>query len=125
LINDSGAIFFITGQTKIPFANYSAFKGLGYSLKNVIKADSSAYALSSNYKIDSSKQAHPWGSWLVYKGTIYYSHESGMIGIPSWDVLSADWGEQGRILKMNQADINILSSNPKLPVLEVRDARIY
>ncbi|HYV34023.1 MAG TPA: hypothetical protein VE973_04220, partial [Candidatus Limnocylindria bacterium] len=93
------------------------------SLKNVISADSSAFNPSMTYTINSAKQAHPWSSWLSYKGVVYYSHESGMIGVPSMNVLSANGGTT--ILPMNQADIEVLNSSSGIPILEMMDSRLY
>lgn len=125
LINDSGTIYLIVGKNKLPFTNFGAFKGLGYSLKNVTAADSSAYGLSQNYQITSSKDSHPWSSWLLNKGTIYYSHETGLIGVADYNTFLANGGKKTLILPANSADLAILKNNPNLPVLQTNDPRIY
>lgn len=125
LINDSGTIYLIIGQTKVPFTNFPAFIGLGYSLANVAKTDSSTYSPALTYQINSPQQAHPWSSWLLYKGTVYYNNEDGMIGVPSWDIFTTNGGKASLLLPMNQADINQLKNNPNLPSLIMNDSRLY
>src|SRR5690349_12293149 len=47
LVSEGGTIYFIRGTEKVPFASLSAFKGLGFSLENVVSGDLSNYGLSS------------------------------------------------------------------------------
>ena len=86
LVNDGGTIYFISGTTKVPFTNYQAFTGLGYSLQNVISGDLGSYTLSRTYMINTANTSHPWSSWLSYKGVVYYSTQAGLIGVPSAEV---------------------------------------
>jgi hypothetical protein len=81
---------------KIAFANFPAFVGLGYSLKNVIRAKVPQYSPEYGFVLWTSEMAHPWGSWLNYNGTLYYSHETGLIGVPSWKIFLANGGKQRR-----------------------------
>jgi hypothetical protein len=124
LVNDNGTIYYISGSSKIPFTNLSAFLGLRYSLRNVIDGDTSAYAITDGYTLSSSSQSHPWGSWLLYGTTVYYSTPDGMIPVPSWDVFVANNGRSSFILPMNSADLSVLRSKPSLPVMVPEDSRV-
>ena len=77
----------------MPFTNWQAFSGLGYSIKTVVDGDLANYSLSQTYVIDTPKAAHPWGSWLIYKGTVYYSTEQGLVGVPSEEIFAANGGD--------------------------------
>lgn len=125
LVNDKGTIYFINGAIKIPFTSMEAFLGLGYSLSNVIQGDLSNYNSAKKYFISSPIQAHPWGSYLLHKGTVYYSHELGLIPIPSWSVFVNNGGKQSLIVKANENDLKALKDVAELPVLSVNDSRIY
>lgn len=125
LVNENGTIYFISGHTKIPFTNWPAFVGLGYSLSNVIKGDLSSYPAASTYFITTANAAHPWGSWILHNRTIYYAHETGLIGVPSWDVFINNGGNAKYIIKANSYDIQTLNTNPNLPILTTNDPRVY
>ena len=125
LVNDSDTIYFISGHNNIPFTNWQAFVGLGYSLRNVVNGDLSAYTPATNYYITTANAPHPWGSWILYNRTIYYAHETGLIGVPSWDIFINNGGNTKYIAKANSYDIQTLNANPNLPVLQYNDSRIY
>ena len=124
LVNDNGTIYFISGATKVPFTSWAAFVGLGYSLKNVVKGDLSGYTPSQSYAITTSAAAHPWGSWLSYKNTVYYSTQGGLIGVPGAEVFTENGGQWQFVVKANKYDIAVLQANPNLPVLTAGDLRI-
>ncbi|MBI5530506.1 MAG: hypothetical protein HY918_03320 [Candidatus Doudnabacteria bacterium] len=125
LVNDQGTIYFINQTTKIPFTNYQAFVGLGYSLNNVVNGSLKNYTMATTYAITSATQSHPWGSWLEYKGTIYYSHEVGLIGVPSMDVFLQNGGTLKNIVAANKADLEVKDSGSNLEVLQPNDDRVY
>jgi hypothetical protein len=124
LVNDHGTIYFISGGTKVPFANYKAFTGLGYSLRNAVSGNLSGYSLSQTYVINTANAAHPWGSWVSYKGVIYYSAQSGMIGVPSAEVFLSNGGQWSMVVKANNYDISLIKSSSSLAVLTDNDPRI-
>lgn len=124
LVNDHGTIYLIFEGRKIGFTNMGAFTGLGYSLKNVIAADLSGVPEESDYNISTASASHPWGSWLLYRGTVYYFHETGMIGVPSWQIFLANGGAEAEILPMNSFDLKILNQG-NLPVMTAGDPRVY
>ncbi len=94
-------------------------------MKNVVSGNLDAYTLST-YVISSAKAAHPWGTWLLYKGTIYYSHQSGIIGVPSYDIFKTNGGNSNYVLPANTADIEILNqASSTLPLLQNNDTRLY
>lgn len=125
LVNENGTIYFICGVSKIPFTNYQAFQGLGYSLRNVVNGDLSAYTPTTSYFITTAQAGHPWCSWLLYNGTVYYSHETGLIPVPSWEIFLNNGGQTKYIVRANSYDIKALNTNPNLPLLQPSDARIY
>jgi hypothetical protein len=124
LVNDSGTVYFIAGTTKVPFTSWPAFIGLGYSSKNIVAGDLTNYTPSTSYTIHTANAAHPWGSWLIYKGTVYYSTQDGLIGVPSAQVFTSNGGDWQYIVRTNSYDVAILNSNPSLPLLSVGDSRV-
>lgn len=127
LAKSGSAIYFLTGKdkVKIPFTSMAAFSGLGYDLKNVKTMDVSGYKSSGSYYLSSPTQEHPWCSWMKWKdGTIYYSHPTGSIPVPSWEVFTNNGGRADLIVPMNTADDAIWAVNPNLPVLQLNDSRI-
>jgi len=79
----------------------AVFRGLGYKLQNVIVGDTSADQISQTYVLSSARMAHPWGSWLLSHRTVYYSHSSGLIGVPSWNVFLANGGKASLLVPAN------------------------
>lgn len=127
LAQDGGTIYFLMAKdgVKIPFSTLAAFTGLGYKLRNVQKVDISNLRVSSGYIISSPTEEHPWGAWLkASNGTLYYSHSSGLIGVPSMEVFTANGGKSEMVVPLNAADKHILELNPNLPVLQMQDERI-
>ncbi len=124
LVNDGGTFYFISGTTKIPFTNWAAFVGLGYSSRNVIKGDLQNYTLSQSYAITTANDIHPWGSWLLSNGTVYYSTQDGMIAVPSWAIFLNNGGAGKFIVKANKYDIAALNAAPGVPPLTLNDPRI-
>ncbi len=125
LINDNGTIYFISGHTKVPFTNWQAFDGLGYLLKNVVAGDLTNYVRATNYLITTANATHPWGSWVIHNGTVYYSSQDGLIGVPSAQVFTSNGGNWNLLVKANSYDVEVLNANPNLPVLELNDPRVY
>ncbi len=124
LVNDDGTVYFIGGHIKVPFTNYQAFVGLGYSFLNVIEGDLTNYALASNYFITTANAVHPWGSWVIYKGTVYYSTQDGMIGVASAQVFTSNGGNWNLLVKANSYDIAALNANPNLSPMTLNDSRV-
>jgi hypothetical protein len=104
LVLDHSTIYLIEGQQKLGFTNMKAFKGLGYKLKYVIPGDTSAYTLS-DVVLSSPTQAHPVGSWIISKKTVYYVTSTGLIPVPSWNVFLNNIGSSKYIVKANAADL--------------------
>lgn len=117
LLNDTGTIYLIIGQTKVPFTSLNVFQKLGYKLKDVVKGDSASYSLSQSYFLNSTTMAHPWSSWLLLNKTIYYATEQGMLPVPTMDIFTSNGGELSKVLPMNQAD----KLQTKIRALEYND----
>ncbi len=124
LVNDSGTIYFIDGTTKVPFTSWQAFVGLGYSLGNVVKGDLSAYGASVDYFITTANADHPWGSWLLYNGTVYYYTQQGLVPVPSWSIFLNNGGQSKFIVKANKYDLANLNNGSNLSALTASDARV-
>jgi hypothetical protein len=123
LVNDSGTIYFVKGANKIPFTKWSAFVGLGYSLKNVVKGNLNNYTLEPNYTINSAGTAHPWGQWLSYKNIVYYSTQQGLLAAPSAEIFTNNGGRWNLVVKANKYDLAALKANNSL-LLSDNDPRI-
>ncbi len=124
LVNDKGTIYVIEGKYRLPFVSMSAFSGLGYKLKYVVKGDTSMYELPKTYLISTSKAEHPWGSILSNGSKLYYSHESGMIPIPSKTLLTKNGISIPYTLSMNAYDKEILKKSANLKPLIENDPRV-
>lgn len=126
LARENGTIYFLMGRdsVKVPFTTMEAFTGLGYQLKNVQDLDLSAFRLPVTYFLETATQQHPWGAIVENNGTLYYSHISGMIPIPSMEVFNANGFKQEMIVPMNEADKGILEGYPVMYTLEVNDDRL-
>ena len=124
LINDNGTIYFVRDNVKIPFSNFQAFHDFGYLTANVINGNLQNYTLSS-YIISTANTAHPWGSWLLFNGTVYYATQSGLVGVPSMDIFTQNGGQQNYIIKANRFDTAALFSQPKAQALTNNDSRVY
>lgn len=124
LVDENGTIYLISGSVKIPFTNFEAFKGLGYSLKNVVKGNLSNYTLATSYFISTAEQEHPWGSWLLYKGVVYLSTQTGLVAVPSWDVFLANGGKSSLILNANKYDIAQIKPEAEVGLIVVKDSRV-
>jgi hypothetical protein len=120
LVNDGGTIYLISADLRIPFTNFHAFDRLGYASKQVVMGSTQGYDSPVSYKIESATQAHPWGSWLLHNGTVYYSDEAGLIGVPSMEVLLSNGGELADLLPANSSDIAIVRPD----ILKMNDTRV-
>ncbi len=127
LAKEGSTIYFLMSKdlVKIPFTSLTAFKGLGYKLNNAQTLDISQFRTASTYKLNSPTQQHPWGSWMRWKdGTVYYSHPTGPIPVPSWNVLLNNGGKSELIVPMNAEDDKVWEQHQNLPLLQLNDSRI-
>ncbi len=118
LLLDKSTIYLVMGTNKYGFASLSAFTGLGYSLKNLQKGSSTAYTLAGIF--NSAQDAHPVGSWVVSKGTIYFVSVVGLIPVPTWALFLSNGGAASYVVPANAADLN----RPVLPLMSSSDSRI-
>ena len=82
-----------------------AFTGLGYNLKNVVAGNLDPYKLTSLPAVTTKDSAHPWGSWVHYNGTVYYSVPENMIIVPSPEIFANNGGDWSKIVPATQGDI--------------------
>lgn len=125
LVNDKGTIYVVTEPgVLVGFSSMGAFNGLGYSLKNTVNGSIEGYRVTDRYVLSAPDQAHPWTAWVNDKGTIYYSHSSGLIGVPSAATFLANGGRFDRVVPMTEGDRRILQGAPRLPLLIPGDPRV-
>ena len=119
LVNDNGTIHIAYKNLKSAFANMPAFRGLGYSLGNVIVGSTSSM-FSSGFVVGSSNIAHPWGSWVKSGTTVYFVHETGLVPISSYDIFLNNGGPAAGVVKANSYDL----MKPLLSVMSYNDTRL-
>jgi hypothetical protein len=124
LVNDNGTIYFISKTIKVPFTNWQAFVGLGYTLRDVVTGNLQNYTPSANYFITTANDVHPWDSWLLHNGTVYYSTQQGLIPVPSWAIFLNNSSQSKLIVQANKYDLSVLNENPNLPLLTDNDLRV-
>jgi|GEM_PF-7065373 len=104
LVNDSGTIYLIMGRSRIPFTNFDAFVTLGFAKWPIATGSTAGYQTPSQYKLENGSQQHPWGTWIILGGTVYYSDPSGLLGVPSLEILLNNGGRLGQLVMGNAAD---------------------
>jgi hypothetical protein len=120
LVNDHGTVYLIMGNMRLPFTNFQAFVGLGFSKRPMAQGDTSSYQTPSTYRLERGDQQHPWGSWILYNGTVYYSHESGLLGVPSYQILTSNGGDFSALMPANAADVRAIQTD----ILKLNDSRV-
>jgi hypothetical protein len=127
LVADQGTVYLVMGCTKRPFASMEVFNALGYSAKNIVNGDLDQYLIKPLPAITSKDEAHPWGSWVNYKGTVYYSYSfsQSMIPVPNVNVLTSNGGKLSSVLPATSGDIaEINLSGSSTPAMGENDDRI-
>lgn len=125
LVADKGTVYLVMGCTKRAFASMEALNGLGYSTKNIVNGDLDQYLLKALPALTSKDEAHPWGSWINYKGTVYYATSEGTIPVPSINILSANNGKLTAVLPASSGDIAEISlSGNSMGAMVEKDDRI-
>lgn len=88
LINDNGTVYLVT-EGKAGFTNEAAFKGMGYSYKNVYPGDTSFLIPDGGISTDQCRHLH--GSLVNDNGTLYLMLYMTKLGVPTMAVLDS-WG---------------------------------
>lgn len=105
---DKGTCYLITNGKKAAFTSATIFKTLGFSFANSLVGDVSF--LSSTPLINSDTAQHLPGTLINKGGVIYLVGNSGLLGIPSMDVLNS-WGYSlSDVVKANTADSSLTQS---------------
>jgi hypothetical protein len=124
IINDNGTYYWISDDLiKVPFSSTAVLQSLGYNTFTPIIQSTTSIPLAQSYILNNPSMAHPWGSWLSLKGTVYYVTSSGMIPVPSEAVFTSNSGVFDQVLPMNNADQLILKSKT-LAVMALYDSRV-
>lgn len=119
LINENGTISIVYQNTKIGFTNAGAFLGLGYDFANVTNVADSGLTASSSL-VTTSNAAHPWGSWVLSAGTVYFVSQNGLIPVPDWNTFLGNGGQASFIVPANSYDLAL----PQLPIMVSSDSRV-
>jgi len=118
LISEGPTIYMVYKNLKTPFANASAFLGLGFKFYNVTPVGDSGLA-NSGYTVSSSHVQHPWGTWVKSGSTVYFVHESGLIPVPDWNTFLNNGGQSNFIVTANYYDLRL----PRLSPMVSGDSR--
>jgi hypothetical protein len=119
LISGNKTVYIIYKNTKAGFTSLKAFQDLGYNLSEVTPVDASGIP-SSGYSISTANAAHPYGAWIVNKGTIYFVHELGLIPIADFQTFLNNGGSIGTVVKANTYDMQL----PMLNLMQANDSRL-
>jgi hypothetical protein len=119
LILDKGTVYLIMSGKKYGFASQTAFLGLGYSFKHVIKGNSAPYP-DGGIILSNPSQPHLSGSWVLSDKTVYYVADNGLIPLPSWSIFLSNEGKASFLVKANTQDLK----NPLLGLMAENDPRV-
>lgn len=119
LIKEGNTIYIVYRNTKSGFTNYSAFRGLGFSLANVQDVGASGLA-DSGHAIATQFAPHPWGTWIQYQGTVYFVDPSGLIPISDHGIFSSNGGNDFMVVPANNYDL----AQPLLGLMTYNDSRL-
>lgn len=119
LVNDNGTVYIIYKNWKSAFASMGAFTGLGYELADTVIGSTASYT-NTNYTINSSVIAHPWGSWISVGSTVYFVSDLGLIPVPSYDIFISNGGASKFVVPANLNDFG----KPMLANMTYADSRL-
>lgn len=117
LLLDGGTVYLVIGGSKYGFATMATLTGLGYSPRKVQKNSTANFAAGGVLK--TARDAHPMGSWVEQKGTVYFVSGQGLIPVPTWAAFLANGGVASYIVPANAADL----VKTVLPLMTVDDSR--
>jgi hypothetical protein len=72
--------------------------------------------------ISTANAAHPWGSWVSHNGTVYYSTQSGLVGVPTPAIFTANGGQWKFVVPANSYDLTTITPSS---TLANNDSRVY
>jgi hypothetical protein len=99
---DQGTIYIIENSLKRPFTSMNIFLGMGYSLRNVVRADLSSIRQRESITVITR---HPRGSLIDDHGTIYFVGTDFRYPFPSAAVFLS-WGNQFKnVVRANSYDL--------------------
>jgi hypothetical protein len=105
LINDKGTIYTIEQGLKRPIASMEVFNGLGYSMDNVITADTSETLLGDG--IFDASGRHSRGTLVKENSTVYFMGKDMRYAFPSIQVFLS-WGASFKeIVAANPSDLSV------------------
>lgn len=118
LFQEGRTVYIVYKNTKTGFASENAFIGLGFRFADVQAAPQ--WYQDSGYVITTVNASHPWGSWVVSGGTVYFIHRDGLIPISSYDIFLNNGGRASYIVPMNFYDWQL----PRLSLMAYVDQRL-
>lgn len=119
LVSDGKTIYITYKNTKAGFASLKTFSGLGYNLSKVTTIDTSSMP-DAGYVISTASVSHPYGSWIISKGTIYFVHELGLIPVADFQTFLDNGGNTNTVVKANTYDMQL----PMLNLMQDNDSRL-
>ncbi|MDR3643281.1 MAG: hypothetical protein P4L74_06690 [Candidatus Doudnabacteria bacterium] len=119
LISHDGTIYMVYQNTETGFANAPAFLGLGFNFDNVVPATNVTLGPSGKTVV-TAQGAHPRGTWIQSKGTVYFLTPTGLIPVPSWDIFTNNGGQASYIVPATTYDMTF----PILPLMTNSDSRV-
>jgi|GEM_PF-3421885 len=123
VVLDGQTVYLINGRSKTPFATWQGFLDWGYSVKNLVKGDTSAYSLTGYIAEDVTSGRLP-GRWVNHKGTVYYTGGGGLVPVPSWEIFLANGGTAQALANATAKDINLIKNWNLLALMTFGDARV-
>jgi hypothetical protein len=119
LVKSGATVYQIYKNSKIGFATFPSFTGLGFSTKNIVQVSDDSF-VNSQTVITTSQDSHPWGSWVNSNGTIYFVHQLGLIPIADYPTFLNNGGNPAFIVTANSYDMAL----PQLPIMQMNDYRL-
>jgi hypothetical protein len=119
LIYSNNTVYIIYKNTKANFANTKILAALGFSAGNITQADVSDMP-DTGYTVNTTKDTHPWGSWVIDGKNKYFVHELGLIPVNNDILFWNNGGSEDMLVKANAYDLKL----PKLLELRLNDPRL-
>lgn len=116
--SDNRTIYMIGNGTKRGFTSMKVLRALGYNPANAVKINLSDYPAGD--PIGSPNDAHPSGSLVSSKGTIYWVMNGQLLPFSSQAVFKSYGFAKTRVVKANASDLAL----PKGDLVKFRDGTL-
>lgn len=119
LVIENGTIYQLYKNQRIGFANMWSFNNLGFKLANVEPGYWSQLP-QTQFVVNTSYSAHPWGSWVKSGNTVYFVHETGLIPITTYEIFLNNGGLDKLVVPINWYDGQLAMQ----PFMTYNDSRL-